>query len=415
MTTLHAVRLTSPPSLPNPPPSPEFTSPEPTSPRRLSPDQVAELGRRLDDIRRSVLDTRGTSDAEYIRRVIRVRRGLELASRLVLVAGRNRPAWILGTTGLGLAKILDNMEIGHNVLHGQWDWMRDPRIHSTTWEWDHATPPDLWQRSHNQTHHTFTNILGQDNDLGYGILRVDDAQPWERRHLAQPFLNLLNALAFEYGIAAYDLDLGRLKRGETEQTPQLRSDVRRTLRRVRRQAAKEYVVWPLLSGRGFARTATANVVANMIRNVWSHSGDHVRALPRGRRDVRAGVGASRRVPWRVVPAADARLGRHHRPRWLHVLSGNLSHQIEHHLFPDLPSNRYGEIAPQVRRVFEDFGLRYHAAPLHRQVLSAWHKVVRLSLPNGWLAETTLRTAPRRIWRLLTQEASSSPSSLPQGG
>ena len=46
-------------------------------------------------------------------------------------AGRNKAAWLVGTTGLALAKILDNMEIGHNVLHGQWDWMRDPKIHST--------------------------------------------------------------------------------------------------------------------------------------------------------------------------------------------------------------------------------------------------------------------------------------------
>ena len=346
--------------------------------------------------------------------MIRVRRGLELASRLVLVTSRNRPAWILGTTGLALAKILDNMEIGHNVLHGQWDWMLDPRIHSTTWEWDFATPPDLWKRSHNQTHHAFTNILGQDNDLGYGILRVDEAQPWRRRHLAQPSLNLLNALAFEYGIAAYDLELGRLTRGETEQSPQFRSDLRRTLQRVRRQAAKELVVWPLLSGRGFARTAAANMVANAIRNVWSHSVIMCGHFPEGvetfeQESVRPDESRGEWYLRQMLGSADIT-----GPRWLHVLTGNLSHQIEHHLFPDLPSNRYGEIAPQVRGVFEQFGLRYHAAPLHRQVLSAWHKVVRLSLPNGWLAETTLRSAPRRVWRLLTQSDASSPSSLPLG-
>jgi NADPH-dependent stearoyl-CoA 9-desaturase len=31
--------------------------------------------------------------------------------------------WVLGASTLGMAKILENMEIGHNVLHGQWDWM----------------------------------------------------------------------------------------------------------------------------------------------------------------------------------------------------------------------------------------------------------------------------------------------------
>ena len=90
---------------------------------------------------------------------------------------------MVGTLGLAVAKTLDNMEIGHNVLHGQWDWMRDPRIQSTTWEWDSATPAELWRRTHNEGHHVFTNILGKDNDLGFGILRVDQDQPWQRRHL----------------------------------------------------------------------------------------------------------------------------------------------------------------------------------------------------------------------------------------
>ena len=33
---------------------------------------------------------------------------------------------------------------------------------------------------------------------------------------------------------------------------------------------------------------------------------------------------------------------------LHLMTGNLSHQIEHHLYPDLPSNRYAEIARRRR-------------------------------------------------------------------
>ncbi|NKT56045.1 hypothetical protein GS896_25925 [Rhodococcus hoagii] len=44
-----------------------------------------------------------------------------------------QPAWVAGTAMLSLAKIIENMELGHNVTHGQWDWMNDPEIHSTTW------------------------------------------------------------------------------------------------------------------------------------------------------------------------------------------------------------------------------------------------------------------------------------------
>jgi fatty acid desaturase len=77
---------------------------------------------------------------------------------------------------------------------------------------------------------------------------------------------------------------------------------------------------------------------------------------------------------------------------MHLMSGNLSHQIEHHLFPDLPSNRYAEIAPKVKALFEKYELNYHEAPLPQQVASAWHKVIRLSLPNGWLATTNAKNA-----------------------
>jgi linoleoyl-CoA desaturase len=67
---------------------------------------------------------------------------------------------------------------------------------------------------------------------------------------------------------------------------------------------------------------------------------------------------------------------------MHFMTGNLSHQVEHHLFPDLPSNRYAEIAPQVRALFEKYDLPYVTGSLPRQVASAWKKVIRLSLPNG---------------------------------
>ena len=85
---------------------------------------------------------------------------------------------------------------------------------------------------------------------------------------------------------------------------------------------------------------------------------------------------------------------------MHLMTGNLSFQIEHHLFPDLPSNRYAEIAPQVRDAVRALRPDLHAGPLPKQVASAWHKVIRLSLPNGWLAETTPANAPLQVLELV---------------
>ena len=168
---------------------------KPTSPvDHLTDDDVENLGRELDAIRQQVLDSRGEDDARYIRTVIKAQRGLEAGSRAVLLFSLFPPAWWLGTAGLSAAKILENMEIGHNVMHGQWDWMRDPKIHSTTWEWDNASTAEQWKHSHNEDHHTYTNVLGKDGDLGYGIMRVDEDQKWTPFHLGQPLWNAINAV-----------------------------------------------------------------------------------------------------------------------------------------------------------------------------------------------------------------------------
>jgi NADPH-dependent stearoyl-CoA 9-desaturase len=291
------------------------------------------------------------------------------------------------------------MEIGHNVMHGQWDWMRDPKIHSTTWEWDHASPAEQWKHSHNELHHTYTNVVGKDNDLGYGIMRVDEDQRWVPFYLAQPLWNFLNACFFEYGIAAYDLELGRNLRSKKRRAdPGFRASVKQTLKKIRQQMTKDYVVHPLLSGPSALTTLTANVTANLVRNLWTHSVIMCGHFPEGVQTFeRRSIDGETRGEWylrQMLGSANISGS-----KAMHIMTGNLSHQVEHHLFPDLPSNRYAEIAPKVEDLFRRYGLRYHSASLPRQVGSAWHKVIRLSLPNGWLAQTTPANVPAQVVKL----------------
>jgi fatty acid desaturase len=364
----------------------------------LTPEDIEQIGVELDAIRQEVIDSRGAADAAYIRKVIGTQRKLEVGSRAVLLFSLFPPAWLVGTAGLSLAKILDNMEIGHNILHGQWDWMRDPKIHSTTWEWDHVTPSKQWQHSHNELHHNFTNVIGKDNDLGYGIMRVDEDQPWVPFYLVQPLWNFVNACFFEYGIAAYDLELrGAIKRGRTKD-PKFRTEAKAVLKKLRRQLTKDYVVHPALSGPSFLHTIAANFTANLVRNLWSHSVIMCGHFPEGVETFeKRSIDGETKAEWYVRQMlGSANISG---SRLMHILTGNLSHQIEHHLFPDLPSNRYGEIAPKVKALFEKYDLNYCARPLVPQVYSAWHKVVRLSLPNGWLADTTPKNAPKQLAKL----------------
>ncbi len=95
----------------------------------------------LEQIRSDIEASLGTKDRAYIKRVIGFQRCLEVAARLTIFGSRGKTGWTVGTLALLAAKCIENMEIGHNVIHGQWDWMNDPEIHSTTWEWDMAARP----------------------------------------------------------------------------------------------------------------------------------------------------------------------------------------------------------------------------------------------------------------------------------
>src|SRR5271166_6714426 len=176
----------------------------------LTDADIENLAVELDAIRQDIEDSRGERDARYIRRTIAAQRALEIAGRVMLAGSSKRSAWWAGTVTLGVAKIVENMEIGHNVMHGQWDWMNDPEIHSSTWEWDMSGASKHWRFTHNFQHHKYTNILGMDDDVGYAILRVTRDQPWERFNIGNLLFNAVLALGFEWGIGLQPIEFSKI-------------------------------------------------------------------------------------------------------------------------------------------------------------------------------------------------------------
>jgi linoleoyl-CoA desaturase len=258
--------------------------------------------------------------------------------------------------------------------------MRDPEIHSTTWEWDHASPAENWKFSHNYMHHTYTNVVGKDRDVGYSFLRLSADQQWLPHHLVQPVANVLLAGLFEYGIALYDLEVEKVPSGE-KSLGNVVHEARSILRKVRNQVVKDYVVQPLASGLSFLPALAGTATANLARNVWSHTVIFCGHFPNGAETfVEEQLEGETRGQWylrQLLGSANITGG-----EAMHLMTGNLSFQIEHHLFPDLPSNRYKQIAPQVQALCEEFGLPYTAGPLLTQYGSMWKKLLRHSLPGG---------------------------------
>lgn len=346
------------------------------------------LEKELDELRAEILEQLGDDDADYIRRVIRVQRWAEVGGRVSLMAGVLPPAWFAGVALLSLSKILENMEIGHNVMHGQWDWMRDPEIHSTTWEWDNVCASTQWKHSHNYLHHQWTNVVGRDHDIGYGILRVHPEQRWKRHHLAQPLIFVTLATLFQWGVGAHDIENDLARSGDEDDGTRgpvtlasMMPKLREFGRKARRQVVKDYAAFPLLAlplGLPSALAVlTGNATANLVRNLWSFTVIFCGHFPEGVELFEYDPDESRGAWYQrqILGSANFEGG-----PLMHLMAGNLSHQIEHHLFPDLPSNRYGEIAPQVQAICERHGLAYNTGSLAKQFGSVVKRVVRLSLP-----------------------------------
>ncbi|OBB86703.1 fatty acid desaturase [Mycobacterium sp. 852002-30065_SCH5024008] len=397
---------------------------------RLGEQELEKLAKEFDAIHDDVFADLGDRDRRYIKNVISAQRQIVVAGRVLLLASRSKTAWLLGTACLSMAKILENMEIGHNVMHGQWDWMNDPDIHSSVWDWDTASTAESWKHSHNYIHHTFTNILGKDKDLGYEIMRIDPNQKWAPRYLGQPIYNLLLTLLFEWGVAVHDLDIDAIRKREKPWS-EVRKDLRGIGVKARAQIYKDYLGWPAISAGAFAltqlalrgrleqpaqsrigrrirrvsnkgraakaanfldkvapgvestylRTLTADALANVIRNVWAHAIIFCGHFPdQTYTFTQEEVENETRGGWYVrqlLGAANIDGG-----PLFHLISGNLGYQVEHHLYPDMPSSRYSEIAPQVKDICERYELPYNSGRFSKQWGTVHRSIFRLAFPGG---------------------------------
>lgn len=348
--------------------------------RVLSRAEAERFGSELDALREEVLASVGEQDARYIRRIFAAVRYTEVAGRVLIYCWFLPPLWALGVVLLGISKILDNMELGHNVMHGQYDWMNDPYLRGDSWEWDLVGTSDNWRYTHNYRHHTYTNVKGMDDDIGYGLLRLFPEQRWRPFYLAQPVIAVLFAALFQWGVAIQELRLGTLFRGA-----EAREEIRRKLgpawRKMRRQVIKDYLVFPLLGGPLFLPVLAGNALANVIRNLWTymiifcgHFTADVDLFPKSTLDNES------RGQWylRQIRGSSNLAG----GKLFHIMSGNLSHQIEHHLFPDLPANRYGQMAPRVRDICRRYGVNYNTGRLSRQFGQVVWRILRYALPSG---------------------------------
>ena len=324
----------------------------------------------------------------------------EIISRALLaVAGRLSSkrskigVWLLGTSLLSFSKILNNMELGHNVMHGQYDWMQHPHLNSQKFDWDIVCPAPLWQHSHNYLHHTFTNIVGRDHDVGYHLIRVTDEQPWTPSDRYNLFKTMILALGFEWAVAFHDIQISVDEYAAAPQLTEIMQPKSRALfSKIARQVGKDYIAFPAVAALALGQssaltTISGNITANIARNLWTwavifcghfteqaHIYTHLDANEsKGDWYVRQILGSSNIEG----------------NKWFHMLTGNLSHQIEHHIFPDMPARHYAKIAPTVQTICHKYNLEYNTGRFSTQFMQVLGRIRHFSKPSSeeWRAYT----------------------------
>jgi len=261
-----------------------------------------------------------------------------------------------------------------------------------------------WRFTHNFMHHKYTNILGMDDDVGYGLLRVTRDDKWKPFNLGNLFYNTMLALGFEWGVGLQHLELGRMFKGRDDRDATM-VRLREFSAKAGRQLAKDYVAWPAVTslspGATFMSTLKANAVANVIRNVWANAVIFCGHFPDGaEKFTKTDMAGETKGEWylrQMLGSANFEGG----PA-LRFMSGNLCHQIEHHLYPDLPSSRLHEISVRVRQVCDKYDLPYTTGSFLVQYGKTWRTIAKLSLPDKYLRDSADDAPETRSERMFAE-------------
>ncbi len=365
----------------------------PSDPHLSFPSNEARLesfARALRAIQRREMDDMGDADVEYVVKLDRFSRAMEVVGRSLVHFSLEPVSFTVGVGCLWVYKQLQATEIGHTVLHGTYDRLDiSDRFKSATFSWQIPVDEQSWREGHNLRHHQFTNVARRDPDINFGGIRLTEETPHRTDHYTQfptvflvsfPFFSLSMNLHFTGLMDVYGLN------GWTDQYDMLDSDDPETVREAHRRAfrkilphfAKEYLLFPALAGPMGLKVAFGNWLSERARDIYSaatifcgHIGEDVTSYPEGTR-------AGSRGRWYEMQVESSN---NFTVRWpFNVLCGGLEHQIEHHLFPKLPPARLRRIAPEVEQVCRDHGVEYRSASWGRTLFRALKRIAKLSVP-----------------------------------
>jgi fatty acid desaturase len=362
---------------------------EPVTARLPEEERYRHVAEELDAVKRRALARLGAEDITHLRNVNRFSRAMEIAGRVLIHISPEPVTFLLGVIALWVHKQLQATEIGHTVLHGAYDRLPGGRAFaSKTFRWDTPIDEESWRYAHNIRHHGNTNVMGKDPDVHFGPVRLTDQIPWSPRHRGQ----LVVALAVLFPLFAFVINAHVTGLADTWETGRpldfLPDRSAASVALARKRALRKYVpyylynfvLFPALAGPLFWKVLLGNVLAEMLRDVYSAATIFCGHVGHDVRSYEAGTRAHGRGHWYAMQIEATNNFEVSKP--ISILCGGLDLQIEHHLFPMLPPSRLREIAPEVRAICERWGIEYKTDSWGRTLRKSLTHIARLAHQGG---------------------------------
>lgn len=384
------------------------SSPNPTPSFDSDQERFRSFGRAIDGIRKRAQAKVGAEDLQRVRRLDRRSRALEVLGRSLIAIGPGPIGFTAGVLSLWVHKQLQATEIGHTALHGAYNRIEGVgRFHSKRFRWLVPIDEPSWIRGHNGRHHGLTNVAGQDPDIHFGPVRLTPDTPHRTAHYFQlPFAllimfpNFASTMNLHFtGIVDVWSGNGREGDGLDFLPDRSRESVRgaywRAFRSYAPYYAREFVLFPLLAALmavlvfgpvGLAaaplvigRVLLGNYISEVLRDLYSaatiycgHVGEHTAHFPEGTVPQCKGE----RYAMQVEATNNFEVSHP-----ISLLCGALDRQIEHHLFPTMPTNRLREVAPEVKAAAEAHGIAYRSQSWGKTLRGAFAQIWKLSFPQ----------------------------------
>lgn len=330
----------------------------------------------LDKIGREFLKKVGEEDLEHIEKIKKLSDRANFFGKTCLYSSLIplNPLWALGVCSLSLHFALEAMELGHNIIHGQFDKIpHNEEFNSKTWYYKLPLDEDLWKYSHNKLHHVFTNVVEKDPDIGGLFYRISKTVPWHPFHLFQFPMLIMGSPIAGY---AFNFYLGFARDIKLSREGNKKNGLKKSLKKFLLFTWKEKLVPSLKGGPFFFNFFLGFQTTELITSTFIYNMFYCGHLPKGVQTfTQSAKNADEFCIQQILGSANFKCS-----QAMSILCGALDRQIEHHLFPTLPPNRLREISPLVKNLCEEYGIPYNEKPLAKQLGSAYWEFFKCSFP-----------------------------------